>query len=37
MHRLSEIQISRARVNLANRILENTFGCNPEPLFNNCI
>jgi AAA15 family ATPase/GTPase len=33
LNRLSELSTSRAKVNLTNKILENAFGCNPEPFF----
>ena len=32
---MSELKTSRAKVNLANRILEGAFGCNPERFFEN--
>lgn len=35
LHRMSELKTSRAKVNLANRILEGAFGCNPERFFDN--
>lgn len=37
LHRLSELKTSRAKVNLANRILEGAFGCNPNRFFENNI
>ncbi len=33
LHRMNEIRSSRAKVNLANKILEGAFGCNPERFF----
>jgi AAA15 family ATPase/GTPase len=33
IYRLSDMRTSRAKVNLANRLLENAFGCNPKPFF----
>lgn len=35
LHRMSDFKTSRAKVNLANRILEGAFGCRPEPFFDN--
>lgn len=35
LHRLNECKTSRAKVNLANRILEGAFGCNPDIFFKN--
>ena len=35
LHRMSDLKTSRAKVNLANRILEGAFGCNPDLFFNN--
>lgn len=35
LHRMSELKTSRAKVNLANRILEGAFGCNPDCFFEN--
>lgn len=35
LHRLSDLKTSRAKVNLANKILENAFGCNPDMFFDN--
>ena len=35
LHRMSELKTSRAKVNLANRILEGAFGCTPERFFEN--
>lgn len=33
LHRMSNLKTSRAKVNLANRILEGAFGCNPNLFF----
>ncbi len=33
MSRMSELKTTRAKVNLANRILDGAFGCNPELFF----
>ena len=33
MHRMSELKTSRAKVNLANRLLEGAFGCDPDRFF----
>lgn len=33
LRRMSEVKTSRSKVNLANRILENALGCNPEKFF----
>jgi hypothetical protein len=35
LHRMSDLKTSRAKVNLANRILEGAFGCNPDLFFDN--
>ena len=35
LHRLSELKTSRAKVNLANRIIEGAVGCNPKSFFSN--
>lgn len=35
LHRMSDLKTSRAKVNLANRILEGAFGCNPDLFFEN--
>lgn len=35
LHRMSDLKTPRARVNLANRILEGAFGCNPDLFFEN--
>lgn len=35
LHRMSELQTSRAHINLAKRILNNAFGCNPDKFFEN--
>lgn len=35
LHRMSDFKTSRAKVNLANRILEGAFGCNPKLFFGN--
>jgi len=33
INRMSDFSTSRAKVNLTNKLLENTFGCNPAPFF----
>lgn len=33
LHRMNEIRSSRAKINLANKIIEGAFGCNPERFF----
>lgn len=35
LHRLSELQTPRAKVNLTAQILKGTFGCNPQLFFDN--
>ena len=35
LHRMSDLKTSRAKVNLANRILDGAFGCNPDLFFEN--
>jgi len=35
LHRMSDLKTARAKVNLANRILEGAFGCNPDLFFDN--
>lgn len=35
LHRMSDLKTTRAKVNLANRILEGAFGCNPDLFFDN--
>jgi len=35
IHRFSDISTSRSKINFTNRLLENAFGCNPEPFFEN--
>ena len=33
LHRLSDLRLSRAKTNIANRLIEGAFGCNPLPFF----
>lgn len=33
LHRLSEMQFSRAKINITNRLINGAFGCNPLPFF----
>lgn len=33
LHRLSDMKLSRAKTNIANRLIEGAFGCNPMPFF----
>lgn len=35
LRRMSEFKTSRAKVNLANRLMEGAFGCNPDQFFHN--
>ncbi len=35
LHRLSDLKTSRSKTNLANRIMEGAFGCNPDRFFEN--
>jgi len=34
---MSDLKTSRAKINLATKILEGAFGCNPELFFNDNI